>query len=151
MTTMPALIFKLSNLLALLMWLALIASPPKRTWTFLLWRIAGRIVPLLFSVLYVALLVVYWSNEGGFGSIEQVQALFKNPGLLTAGWVHYLAWDLWLGVWIASRAAQLNISHWLIVPVLLLTLMFGPAGLLAFVLLRAVLKRESLTLLPPQG
>jgi Domain of unknown function (DUF4281) len=146
--TTPDLIFKLSNLLALVTWLALIVSPPGSAWTPALWRIAGRFVPLIFSVVYVALLITYWSGDGGFGSIQEVQALFKNPGLLTAGWVHYLAWDVWLGVWIASRAAQLKLSHWLIVPVLLLTFMFGPAGLLAFVALRALLKRQSLSLMP---
>jgi Domain of unknown function (DUF4281) len=146
MQSTPDIIFKLSNLIALLAWLALIASAPSKAWTKTIWRIAGRFIPLLFSVLYVALLITYWSPEGGFGSIEQVQTLFKTPGLLVAGWVHYLAWDLWLGVCIASRAAQLNIAHWLVIILLLLTFMFGPAGLLAFILIRAAMRPNSLSL-----
>jgi hypothetical protein len=66
------------------------------------------------------------------------------PGLLAAGWVHYLAFDLFVGAWIAERGAALGLPHWQLVPVLLLTFMFGPAGLLAFILLRALRRPASL-------
>ena len=58
------------------------------------------------------------------------------PGALTAGWVHYLAFDLFVGGWIATRAAETGMHHALLVPVLLLTFLFGPAGLLLFALLK---------------
>jgi hypothetical protein len=84
--------------------------------------------------------------DGGFGSVAEVQALFAQPGALVAGWLHYLAFDLFVGAWIAERGAALGLPHWQLVPILLLTFMFGPAGLLAFVLLRALRRPASLTL-----
>lgn len=82
------------------------------------------------------MLATRWRGQGGFGSVVQVRALFDVPGALVAGWVHYLAFDLFVGSWIAERAAVMKLHRALLVPVLLLTFMFGPAGLLAFVLLR---------------
>lgn len=142
----PDLIFSLANGIALLGWLALLASPPSARWTATVWRVTGRGLPLLFSLVYVPLIATNLGGEGGFGSIAEVQKLFAVPGALVAGWVHYLAFDLFVGTWIAQRAAQLQLPHALVLPLLLLTFLFGPAGLLAFVLLRAWRRPASLTL-----
>jgi hypothetical protein len=144
----PDTVFRLANTAALLAWIALILSPPRRRWTPWVWRIAGRALPLALSGLYVALLAVHWRGQGGFGSIAEVRALFDVPGALVAGWVHYLAFDLFVGAWIAQRAAALGLPHWQVLPVLVLTFLFGPAGLLAFVLLRAWRRPASLRLQP---
>jgi len=50
--------------------------------------------------------------------------------LLLAGWVHYLAFDLFIGSWEVEDAAANGIPHWLLLPCLFLTLMVGPVGLL---------------------
>jgi hypothetical protein len=100
--------------------------------------LAGRTVPLVFAVAYVLLFAVHGMGDGGYGSLAEVRRLFDVPGLLAAGWLHYLAFDLFVGAWIAERAGALGIPHLLVLPLLLLTFMFGPAGLLAFALLRAV-------------
>ena len=144
----PDLVFRIANTAALLAWVALLASPAGARWTPWVWRIAGRLLPLAFSALYLAMLLVHWRGEGGFDSIEQVRALFDVPGALVAGWLHYLAFDLFVGTWIAARSAQLGLPHGLVMPLLLLTFMFGPLGLLAFVLLRAALRPASLTFQP---
>ena len=47
----------------------------------------------------------HW-GPGGFGSLAEVRQLFERPGLLAAGWLHYLAFDLFVGTWIARDAAQ---------------------------------------------
>ena len=91
---------------------------------------------MLFSLAYVWLVVRHW-GPGGFGSLAQVEALFGVRELLLAGWLHYLAFDLFVGGWIATRAAELRLSSWLLVPMLALTFMFGPAGLLAYAVVRA--------------
>jgi hypothetical protein len=67
-----------------------------------------------------------------------VQRLLAQPALLAAGWLHYLAFDLVVGSWIAERAAGLGLPHLLVLPLLALTFLFGPAGLLAFAALRMV-------------
>ncbi len=144
--TTPDQLFRIANGVALLAWIALWCSPPAARWTRPVWRITGRAVPLALALLYAALLGMYWRGEGGFGSIEEVHQLFDVPGALVAGWVHYLAFDLFVGTWIAQRGAQLGIGHVWLVPVLVLTFAFGPLGLLAFVLLRALRRPHALPL-----
>lgn len=151
MSLPPDTVFRIANGVALLCWMALLLSPPSTRWARAVWRVSGRVIPLLLSVGYLALLAVHWRGEGGFGSIEQVRALFDVPGALVAGWLHYLAFDLFVGAWIAQRSAELGIPHGWVVPVLVLTFMFGPLGLLAFALLRLVGYRASIRLLPERA
>jgi Domain of unknown function (DUF4281) len=141
----PELVFTFANALAMLGWLVLAASPPSARWAPWGRRLAGRALPAVFALVYVPLIAANW-GAGGFGSLAEVQALFAVPGLLVAGWVHYLAFDLFVGAWIAERAAALGLHHALVLPVLALTFLFGPAGLLAFVALRAWRRPASLSL-----
>src|SRR5690606_37973028 len=113
-------------------------------WTPWVWRITGRVLPVVFSVVYGALLALHWRGEGGFNSLADVRAMFAVPGALTAGWVHYLAFDLFVGTWIAERSARLGLGHPWVIPLLLMTFLLGPLGLLAFVLLRALRDPTSL-------
>jgi hypothetical protein len=128
-------IFSAAGALAMSGWLALALSPAQARWAPLAWRYAGRAIPLLLGAVYVALIARHW-GPGGFGSLAEVRALFDVPGLLLAGWLHYLAFDLFVGAWIAERGAVLGMPHALLLPVWALTFLFGPAGLLAFALLR---------------
>lgn len=138
----PDAMFGFANAVAALAWLALAASPARAPWTRVVRRITGRVVPLGLALAYVALLAAHWGAPGGFGSLEQVRQLFAALGLLAAGWLHYLAFDLFVGTWIAERAAALGMPHLAVLPLLALTFMFGPAGLLAFALLRASVFRD---------
>ena len=140
----PDLAFQLSSTLALLGWVALALSPASARWSRGVWRIVGRLLPLALAVVYVVLLVGPKPAGGGFGSIDEVQALFSSRRALAAGWVHYLAFDLFVGVWIAERAAALKLPHWQVLPLLLLTFLFGPVGYLSFIALRAWRRPQSL-------
>jgi hypothetical protein len=93
---------------------------------------------VVLSAVYALMLLTHWRGEGGFGSPAEVRALFDVPGVLVAGWVHYLAFDLFVGSWIAAAAARLGWPHALLVPLLVLCFLFGPLGLLAFALVRSV-------------
>jgi hypothetical protein len=66
-----------------------------------------------------------------------VSALFGHRGVLLAGWLHYLAFDLFVGAWEVREARRVGLPHWLILPALALTFLFGPIGLLVFLALRA--------------
>lgn len=134
----PETIFSLANALALPGWLALAVSPHGTRWAPLARRFAGRVLPLVFAVVYVALFVGNGMAGGGYGSLDEVRRLLAAPELLTAGWLHYLAFDLFVGTWIAERAAALGVPHLLVLLLLALTFLFGPAGLLAFALLRSL-------------
>ncbi len=104
--------------------------------------VAGRVVPLLLAVVYVLLFASHGMGDGGYDSLAAVQRLLAAPPLLAAGWLHYLAFDLFVGAWIAERAGVLGLPHWLVLPLLALTFMFGPAGLLAFAAVRLLWLRR---------
>jgi Domain of unknown function (DUF4281) len=120
--------FSLVNLPALSAWIALIFLPRWRAVTLTIRY--GLIVAL--SLLYSVLIAIYFFRVegGGFGSIAEVRALFSSDPVLLAGWVHYLAFDLFVGLWIAERSDAMGLSRLLQGPILLATFMFGPLGLL---------------------
>jgi hypothetical protein len=89
-------------------------------------------------VAYVLLIIEGFGQAGGgFGSIEEVRTLFANDAALAAGWLHYLAFDLFVGAWIVREGRRVGLPAILILPCLPLTFLFGPAGFLLFFLLRA--------------
>lgn len=133
-------IFQICNALASLGWLGLVLFGWKR------WASSVAIavfLPLLLAVIYSALLLTHWGgSSGNFNSLAGVAALFSNPWLLLAGWVHYLAFDLFVGSWEARDALAHQIPHLAVVPCLLLTFLFGPVGLLLYLILRFALRRR---------
>src|SRR5204862_7222405 len=90
-------LFGALNLLALAAWLLLAVFPGRLLVTRI---IAGTAVPALFAVAYIAMIASSWgAADGGFSSLDGIAALFANRWLLLAGWTHYLAFDLLVGVW----------------------------------------------------
>jgi hypothetical protein len=125
-------LFRVANTSALLAWVALIALP---RWPWLRqvtqWGVVGAL-----CTLYSVLIFVYFFTVpgGGFGDLASVQRLFTSREVALAGWVHYLAFDLLVGLWIAQRADSAGMSRLMQSPLLLATFMFGPFGLLWFAL-----------------
>ena len=127
-------LFQISSTLALLGWIVLLASPLLKRWA---WIVSGAMIPLLLSIAYAALILVFWFDaEGGFDTLANVQRLFANPEAALAGWIHFLAFDLLIGTWVARTASREGVAFLFVVPCLFLTFMFGPAGYLAFSALR---------------
>ena len=125
------LVFSLAGLIAMAGWFLLLISPVMPVWSD---RIAGLIAPSVLSIGYVMLIVFLPSEgEGGFGSLAEVTQLFANENSVLAGWVHYLAFDLFVGAWICRTARRVKISFWFVAPCSPLTFLFGPAGYLAFI------------------
>lgn len=131
-------VFGAANSLALLGWIALAVSPARVRWAGAARLFAGRVLPLLLAAVYVVLFLRNGMADGGYGSLEEVRRLFAVPELLAAGWLHYLAFDLFVGAWIAERVAALGLPHLALLPLLALTFLFGPAGLLAFAMLHGL-------------
>jgi hypothetical protein len=120
-------LFGLAGNLALAGWLALICLP-RRPWLTRLLRFG---VVGVLAALYSSLVFVYFFRApGGFGSLAAVRSLFASDPVLLAGWVHYLAFDLFIGVWLADRLDAERLSRWLQAPILIATFLFGPLGLL---------------------
>ncbi|HET7715235.1 MAG TPA: ABA4-like family protein [Bauldia sp.] len=133
------LIFAIANPVALLGWIGLALFPGRRT---VVDGISGVAIPALFALAYAGLVAAFFAGaDGGFSSIEAVRALFRSDALLVAGWLHYLAFDLFVGAWEVRTARAEGIPHLLVVPCLVLTFLFGPLGFLAFLILRAAYAR----------
>ena len=141
----PALAYDLAGKLVLLGWLALTASLFVAA-TRPAAQIAARlVVPALLAIAYGLLIWTGFGEAegGGYGSIAEIRALFGSDSALVAGWLHYLAFDLFVGSWIVADGLKRGIPRLLILPCLPLTFLFGPLGLLLFILLRlALIRRE---------
>src|SRR5215475_14292281 len=123
-------IFQLCTVAALAGWLVLLIAPIAPTFAA---RISGMLVRLLLAVVYSGLMLAFWSRpEGGFDNLPNVMRLFTKPEIALAGWIHYLAFDLFVGSWQVRTARAESIPFLVVLPCLLLTFLFGPAGYLAF-------------------
>ena len=132
-------IFQIVSTAVLPGWLLLILVP---RWRFTM-PVAAVGLPLALAVVYAVVLGRHWGEgQGGFGSLKEVGMLFANPFALLAGWVHYLAFDLFIGAWEVRDAQKHQLPHLAVVPCLLLTFLFGPAGLLLYFVLRYALRRQ---------
>ena len=119
-------IFSAMSSAAMVGWLVLILAPRR-------WQALGLLprygVPGAIAVVYVALIGAHFAaSGGGFGSIAEVRRLFESDPVLLAGWGHYLAFDLLIGVMLADRMDRAGVTRLLQAPVLLTTFLFGPAG-----------------------
>jgi hypothetical protein len=123
-------LFSIANLFSVLCWIALAVLPNRRGVTDVL---TGKVAPALFAVAYIVIVIaVFPRADGSFSTLAGVSALFANPWLLLAGWLHYLAFDLLIGTWEARDSIERGVPRWLLIPCLFLTLMFGPAGWLLY-------------------
>lgn len=129
-------IFSLTSTAAMVGWLCLVLLP---RYPLLISALRNGLIGAL-SLTYAVLIMLYFFRVegGGFGSIAEVRALFMSDGGLLAGWVHYLAFDLFVGLWIAQEADRIGTSRLLQAPMLIAIFMFGPIGLLIFIITRRV-------------
>lgn len=136
------LVFTFANSFIPLCWLLLIVAP---RWRVTQITILSGMIPAIYAMVYMVLILQYFGrNEGDFSSLSGVMKLFENPGAVTAGWIHYLAFDLFVGTWIVSNSQKLFIPHLWIVPCLLLAFLFGPIGLLLYLIIRSIKTKKIL-------
>ena len=126
-------LFSLLNLVAMASWLPLVFLPRAR-WAS---SVVPIVMPAVLASVYVVLVAVALpGSEGGFASLAGVRTLFDNPWGLLAGWIHYLAFDLFIGGWEVRDSHRRGIPHLLVVPALVLTFLLGPGGLLLYLAIR---------------
>lgn len=125
-------VFSISGSLAMAGWIVLAFGPRHWTWLNALPR---YVIPILLSLICVGYILAYFADSGGgYGSLAEVRQLFTLDELLLAGWIHYLAFDLMVGGFLAGRMDRIGIQRAVQIPILFSTLMFGPVGvLLAFI------------------
>ena len=134
----PEAMFQIANPVAMLGWNALIFAPLAPRITDL---IANFIIPMLMALAYSSQILAYWSGAtGGYSSLPDVMALFTDPHIALAGWLHYLAFDLLIGAWAVRHARAAQIPHLLVLPHLVMIFLFGPAGYLTYYAMHAAFR-----------
>ena len=135
------------NLGILPFWALLILMPRAKITDTLVHSV---MMPLILGVTYAWLLATALSlpaSEGaGFSSLEGLMKLFTVEMALVAAWSHYIVFDLFVGAWEARDAQRVGMNHLLLVPCLVLTLLVGPIGLLAYIMVRGLTGKSGFSL-----
>lgn len=136
-------VFNIANNGILVFWLLLIFAPHWRVSELMVQSVA---VPVIIGLTYTWLIATVFFGgalpEGGnFSTLHGVMTFFTSPIAATAGWIHYLVFDLFVGAWQVRDAHRRGIPHLAVVPCLVLTLLAGPVGLLLYVALRFAMRR----------
>jgi hypothetical protein len=135
-------IFSAMSLLAMVGWLCLALAPLRRPMLIAAARVIAAVLALAYVILIVRGLLQPGRPEGGgFDSLAKVMILLSVPATMLPAWIHYLCFDLWVGTWEAEDAPKAGVPHWLLIPVFGLTFMYGPAGLLAYLVVRVAISR----------
>jgi hypothetical protein len=139
-------LFSMLNLITLASWVPLLFLPRPR-WAS---THVPIVVPSLLAIVYIVLVAISLpGSDGGFSSLAGVSALFADRWALLAGWTHYLAFDLFIGGWEVRDAQSRGVPHLIVVPALILTFLFGPAGLLFYLMVRWLGKWKYSAIVPP--
>lgn len=136
--------FTVINALVLPAWALLVFLPRSKLTATV---VHSALYPAVMGGVYVAGMVAAFafgqsSGAVDFTSIEGVRAIFAHPNGVIIGWTHYLVFDLFVGAWIGRDAIRHQIPHLAVVPCLIGAFMFGPVGLLLYVLLRFMLRQK---------
>lgn len=132
-------IFSFGNTFVLLGWLLLFILPN--------WKHTQAVV-LNGIIVVLAVLYTYMIGRGignfspdSFSTLANVKALFQNDEAVAGGWLHYLAFDLFVGAYIVRTSQALGIARWVYSLVLPFAFMFGPVGYLLFAIVKLIKTR----------
>ena len=134
-------LFQLSSLVSGIGWIfILVVSPYRKNFD----KFVLGIVVVMIAALYT------WMNISNFdpsifksfSTLRGVSALFQKDDLLLACWLHILAFDLVVGVWVKKNAVKHGISHAATLPSLLLGIVFAPLGYIVYLITRAIVTKK---------
>ncbi|WP_114520344.1 ABA4-like family protein [Altererythrobacter sp. ZODW24] len=144
-------LFSFVNILAMIAWAALILAPRSALLNTVILYLGVGILCLVYAV-FISLLLsgmvdgaqVAGTQTAGmdFRSIEGVRSIFMSDGGVLIGWTHYLAFDLFVGLWVSKDADAKGVSRFVQAPILFFTFMFGPVGLLAWLIYRERFRKK---------
>ena len=127
-------IFNIFNSGILLFWMLLLFFPKQ--------SITQKVIAYPWVPLFIAFGYIYFMgmNSGTFSadftSLNGLTEMFQNanPQGVAAGWLHYLAFDFWVGCWMLKNSQEKGVKHlWMLVP-MLFTFMLGPVGIIIYTL-----------------
>ena len=133
-------VYTIINLSVLPAWLLLALAPGSNVTRLI---VHSGVYPLALGIFYIVTLSMSMffgmgADGGSFNSAAGVSQLFSHPLGILVGWSHYLVFDLFVGAWESRDARRRGVPHWMVVPSLFFPLMFGPVGLLLYLILRAI-------------
>jgi len=133
----PDLVFTICNTAVIPAWL-LLAAAPKAAFTQRV--VHSALIPITLGSIYLTAFAINPDTPEGasFSSLHGVMQLFTAPWAVLAGWIHYLAFDLFVGAWEVRDASRRGIPHLMVIPCLVFTLMLGPIGFALYLLLRGL-------------
>lgn len=127
----PSLVFSIVSTIVTPMWLLLVFLPNHKITR---WLIDTKFIPILLAFVYASYIIPSLLSNGmmDFRDLASVMELFTDEKKVLAGWTHFLAFDLFLGMWMVEKNDSLKIHPVLMTPILISTLMFGPLGFICF-------------------
>lgn len=136
-------LFNLVNASVLPAWVLLILAP---RWSVTRGVVHSMLYPVVLGALYTVglgmALMGMGSGDVDFTTITGVRAIFESDLGVIVGWTHYLVFDLFVGAWVARDAHAREVKHWMVVPCLALCFMAGPLGLLLYLGVRTVVRKN---------
>lgn len=128
----PSIVFSFSNSFVLIGWFLLLFFP---NWKYMSTLILNGVI-LILSLIYTTLILttIQDFDVNSFSTLQNVKELFQSDMAVAAGWIHYLAFDLFVGLYIVNKGKELGFTRWQYTMCLPFTFMFGPFGLLMFLI-----------------
>jgi hypothetical protein len=139
----PDLMFTASKYFALASWLLLFVSLFAPSTRRMIWPFTQFIAPAILCFCYVLMVWDGWHHldlPHSFVDLLGIRDLYTNLGPLTASWLHFLALDLFVGSWIVRDGLERGLPKLVIFLVLPFVFIFGPSGLLLYILLRYTIR-----------
>ncbi|MCS7482742.1 ABA4-like family protein [Umezawaea endophytica] len=139
---MTQFLFSITFLVAVPFWALMILAPK---WGTTAKVIASPLVvvppALIYLVLAIANLPELWAAVSA-PALGPLAEFLGTPEGTALGWAHFIAWDLFVGRWMYRQSRELDIHPLVMAPILLVTILASPIGLLLFLPVRALWARR---------
>ena len=127
-------IFNIYNTGILIFWLLLLVFPKS--------KLTQKMTDFPWIPLVIAFGYIYFLGTSDsifsvdFSSLSALTEMFQNsnPRGVAAGWLHYLAFDFWVGCWILRDSQKKGVKHAFIIFPMFFTFMLGPVGVIIYTL-----------------
>ena len=134
-------IFNIYNTGILIFWFFLLVFPKS--------KLTQKMTDFPWIPLVIAFGYIYFLGTSDsifsvdFSTLSGLTEMFQNsnPRGVAAGWLHYLAFDFWVGCWILRDSQKKGIKHAFIIFPMLFTFMLGPVGVIIYTLVLAFQKK----------
>ncbi len=133
---MTGALFSLTFAVAAPFWALMILAPG---WSWTRRIIASPLIVVPVVLIYAALVIPAFADvlpAVASPTLSGIRDLLGTADGAAAAWAHMIAFDLFAGRWSWLDARDRGIPALVMAPVLLLTILLGPLGLLAYLLIR---------------